>query len=187
MDDIFTQLPSDKSLAAVSACVCNPHNIPTYPKNWIPANCAHTHEGARRSGKPLPVADTATSDLGYPRYFNSGLFLFKPNKPDYEKMISDLKLRGSDLAAMAFPDQDYLNAFYKDFVMLPYKYNALKTLSRFHQDLWRDDEVCNVHYILEKPWDAGRDGEFSKEEGRYQKVNSWWWNVFDGRRPFESK
>jgi hypothetical protein len=32
---------------------------------------------------------------------------------------------------------------------------------------------------VEKPWDAGRDSENSKEDGKYKKLNDWWWNMFD--------
>lgn len=46
-----------------------------------------------------------------------------------------------------------------------------------HANLWRDDEVRCLHYILaDKPWHtrvlAGGTGE-------YDEVHSWWWGAFD--------
>ncbi|KAI8847556.1 nucleotide-diphospho-sugar transferase, partial [Chytridium lagenaria] len=154
MDDIFTQLPEGKDLAAVPACVCNPHKIKTYPDWWIPENCAHTHAGrARSSSIPSVTYLTATPLQSSPRYFNSGLLLLRPSLTTFNHILDDLANKGDILAEYAFPDQDYLNHLYKDFVPLSYKYNALKTLWKYHQDLWETEEVCNIHYILEKPWD----------------------------------
>jgi len=35
---------------------------------------------------------------------------------------------------------------------LSYRYNALKTLRYCHKEMWRDEDVKNVHLILKKPW-----------------------------------
>ena len=54
---------------------------------------------------------------------------------------------------MLFYDQDLLSIVYRHkWLPLPYTYNALKPMRACHADLWRDDEVKVLHYILEKPW-----------------------------------
>ncbi|KAJ3103575.1 hypothetical protein HDU97_009995 [Phlyctochytrium planicorne] len=181
MDDIFDQLPQGKELAAVPACVCNPHKIPTYPAWWTPENCAHTHEGrAKQQKKGIKSVEAAPStlDASAPRYFNSGLLLLRPSKATFDSLVNDLATKGDFLAEFRFPDQDYLNYLYKDFVALSYKYNALKTLWKYHTDLWETDEVCNIHYILEKPWDV--------PGGDYELINGWWWNVLE-KKPLFAK
>ena len=53
---------------------------------------------------------------------------------------------------------------------LPYVYNALKTLrwKGVHDQIWRDEEVKNVHYILSpKPWEE-KEGESEDE------THAWW-------------
>ncbi|KAJ3216183.1 hypothetical protein HDU67_009832 [Dinochytrium kinnereticum] len=187
MDDVFDQLPEGKELGAVPACVCNPHKIKTYPDWWIPENCAHTHEGASRATQssdsdsaisfaaPASVTSIPTTTRS-PRYFNSGLLLLRPSKKTFDGLLDDLANKGEFLADFSFPDQDYLNHLYPDFVGLSYKYNALKTLWKYHQKLWNDSEVCNVHFILEKPWDV--------PGGDYKPINDWWWNVWEGKPLF---
>lgn len=76
-----------------------------------------------------------------------------------------------------FPDQDFLAAFFfGSFQPLPYIYNALKKLRIAHPAMWRDEEVKNVHYILQKPWDkqVGRD-----VGGPDEITHSWWWQEWD--------
>lgn len=75
-----------------------------------------------------------------------------------------------------FPDQDFLAAFYKGYYQpLPYIYNALKKLRGAHQDMWRDEEVKNVHYILRKPWEKqGRD-----LGGPDEVTHGWWWSAWE--------
>ena len=60
---------------------------------------------------------------------------------------------------------------------LPYCYNALKTLRVIHTNLWRDEEVRCLHYILsDKPWHT-KIGKDKHEE--YDELHSWWWERFD--------
>lgn len=50
------------------------------------------------------------------------------------------------VASYRFPDQDFLADFFNGhFVPLPWFYNAIKKLRAVHPDMWRDDEVRNVH------------------------------------------
>ena len=56
---------------------------------------------------------------------------------------------------------------------MPWCYNALKTLRKIHQQLWRDEEVRCLHYILAvKPWQTKVVDEWEKE------MHQWWWDRF---------
>lgn len=74
----------------------------------------------------------------------------------------------------SFPDQDLLAAFYKGrWKPLPWCYNALKTLRKAHQPLWRDEEIRCLHYILSvKPWHTKVVDEWEKE------MFQWWWDRY---------
>ena len=80
----------------------------------------------------------------------------------------------SDTIDYDFADQSLLSdVFYGRWVALPYIYNALKTLRHkgVHHQIWRDEEVKNIHYILSpKPWDE-KPGEESEES------HKWWWEL----------
>lgn len=81
------------------------------------------------------------------------------------------------VASFRFPDQDFLAAFFHNrFLPLPWFYNALKKLRAVHPDMWRDEEVRNVHYIINKPWEgrlAQNDPDFHTHE--------WWWQAYLAR------
>jgi hypothetical protein len=53
----------------------------------------------------------------------------------------------------------------------PYVYNALKTLRTAHANVWNDNDVKNVHYILGKPWNDEAVGNSSEE------THLWWWEI----------
>ena len=74
-----------------------------------------------------------------------------------------------------FDDQDILAVFYKGrWKPLPWCYNALKTLRRIHQPLWRDEEVRCLHYILGvKPWQTKVVDEWERE------MHQWWWDRYN--------
>ena len=79
------------------------------------------------------------------------------------------------VSTFKFPDQDLLAAFFEGkWKVLPWCYNALKTLRIIHQPLWRDDEIRCLHYILaEKPWKTPRG-----TAGDYEEVHGWWWDRY---------
>ena len=86
-------------------------------------------------------------------------------------------LQTSDrVATFGFTDQDLLAAYFEGrWKVLPWCYNALKTLREVHKSLWRDDEVRCLHYILhDKPWDTPRG-----TAGEYEVQNVWWWDRYD--------
>lgn len=52
-----------------------------------------------------------------------------------------------------------------------------------HKQIWRDESVKNVHYILApKPWD-----EKAGEEGKGDETHVWWWDVNRERLAEERK
>lgn len=64
-------------------------------------------------------------------------------------------------------------------VPLSYRYNALKTLRWNHKDIWKDEDVKNVHYILSpKPWET-KDSD--------DPTFAWWWECNDKRMTKEKE
>ncbi|KAI9321805.1 nucleotide-diphospho-sugar transferase [Dichotomocladium elegans] len=144
MDELMRiTLPPDH-IAASHACRCNLHKIKTYPADWVPANCGFTHYNSTRSSSLATNAD----------YFNSGLVVLQPSKSKFQQIRQRLDSI-PDLRVYPFPDQDFLNEeFREQWFLLPYGYNALKTLPVAHAPIWHLEDVKNIHYILpRKPWD----------------------------------
>jgi hypothetical protein len=50
-----------------------------------------------------------------------------------------------------------------------------------HAQIWKDEEVKNVHYILAKPWDDKCKGESLED------THIWWWEVDEERREKEKQ
>jgi lipopolysaccharide biosynthesis glycosyltransferase len=107
---------------------------------------------------------------------NGGLQVVNPSLATYDLILAQLSNETS--MSYDFADQSLLSdVFNGRWVALPYVYNALKTMRSqgVHSEIWRDDEVKNVHYILSpKPWDE-KMGECSLE------VHEWWWVVNNER------
>ena len=168
----------ERVYAASHACACNPLRKPHYPKNWIPQNCAFTAQHAKpdeaQHTGPGPTAGIASP--------NGGLVVVNPSQGIYEKILQTLK-DGNSTGGYDFADQSLLgDLFYGRWVGLPYIYNALKTMrwEGVHHQIWRDDQVKNVHYILSpKPWDE-RPGETRDEAHR-------WWQKTNDERLAEEK
>ncbi|KAH7068124.1 glycosyl transferase family protein-like protein [Paraphoma chrysanthemicola] len=164
--------------AASHACVCNPLKKPHYPKNWVPENCAFTsqHDDPDTAQKQGAASDFG---LGMP---NGGLQVVNPSAAVYNLILEQLSNPSS--MDYDFADQSLLGDLFNGrWVALPYTYNALKTLRSkgVHHQIWRDDEVKNVHYILSpKPWD--------EEKGKCsQEIHEWWWDVNAERLEEEKK
>lgn len=103
---------------------------------------------------------------------NGGLQVVNPSSAVYNLILEQLSRETS--GSYDFADQSLLGDLFSGrWVALPYVYNALKTLrwSGVHDQIWRDDEVKNVHYILSpKPWD--------EEQGDgMEETHKWWWAV----------
>ena len=106
---------------------------------------------------------------------NGGLQVVNPSKAIYNQILAFME---SEAINMDFADQSLLSELYRGrWVPLPYIYNALKTLrwDGVHPEIWRDDKVKNIHYILApKPWD-----EMDKEGRNTSKdpTHAWWVKV----------
>lgn len=136
----------------------------------VPENCAFTSQHntpdvAQTTGPP-----PSTSPLGF---MNGGLQVVNPSSGVYNAILDHL---ASDAAInMDFADQSLLSDLFKNrWVPLPYIYNALKTLrwEGVHPQIWRDDKVKNIHYILaSKPWnEMGAEGNFIGKDA----THAWW-------------
>ena len=152
--------------AASHACVCNPLKKPHYPTDWVPANCAFTsqHDAPKEAQHTGPGP---TAGIGCP---NGGLVVVNPSRGVYDKILDALK-DGNITGGYEFADQSLLGDLFRGrWIGLPYIYNALKTMrwKVVHSDIWRDEEVKNVHYILSpKPWDESLE---TTKDGAHR----WW-------------
>lgn len=161
---------------AVHTCVCNLDHDSWAPESWTPENCAIAQLTA-----PDQLAEVKPDPPTFGN-FNSGTFLFRPSP-----QLSDFVRRkfedigNTALRAMKFPDQDFLNeAFDGRWASLSWKTNALKTWRYWHTNVWRDDQVAVLHYIVDKPWAArvGEDGT-AGYLGKDGETHQWWWAEYE--------
>ena len=173
---------SKRVFAAGHACVCNPLKKQHYPKNWVPEHCAFTSQHNTPDAAQTEGADPAVGPLGF---MNGGLQVVNPSKVLYGQILSHME---ADAVNMDFADQSLLSDLYRGrWVALPYIYNALKTLRwpGVHEQIWRDDQVKNVHYILSpKPWDEINDkGEWTGKD----ESHKWWIDMNRERKAHEKE
>lgn len=180
MDEIFdTALPDEMWIAAAHACVCNLDHDDWAPEDWKKENCGYTnlqHPSALEKGFSVPSGLSPPHTLAL---LNGGVFLYKPRKETWEDM-HHLFLTSPNLKNYQFPDQDFLAEFYRGkWLSLPWKYNALKTMKQWHPNIWRDEEMKGLHYIVDKPWQrrVASDG-IGGHLGRDGETHRWWWNVY---------
>lgn len=168
MDDLFhIELPSE-GIAASPACRCNPHHKPTYPKDWVTENCYYTYA---QTFPPYPDRDPIATEKDY---FNAGLLVLEPKRSDLAAFLN--LLASPDAPEFPFAEQDLLNAYFsRRWKILPYIFNALKTLRYCHPDMWNIKDVRNIHYILGKPWQHGNMGDSSYS---YADLDSLWWDIY---------
>ncbi|GAA5950791.1 hypothetical protein JCM21900_002019 [Sporobolomyces salmonicolor] len=167
MDELMSMPLEEGWIAASHACTCNPRKLAHYPSNWIPENCGHTQ--ARLT---TPLSASGFTKPTHTR-LNSGLVVLCPSASTFSSILEFLH---SDprVATYGFPDQDLLADFFAGrFRPLSYRYNALKTLKYCHPEMWRDDDVKNVHLILKKPWDH----QLPESDPDYE-THKWWWDTF---------
>ncbi|PNS15549.1 hypothetical protein CAC42_808 [Sphaceloma murrayae] len=176
-DPVFSMDLPDDWIAANHACVCNLDKDPWAPSDWTADNCAYTplsHPSALTSPTPVTPTSRATHHL-----LNSGFFLFTPSASLWTSML-DFFNSTPLLAEFKFPDQDFLAEFFRNrWRSVGWQYNALKTMRYWHPNIWRDDEVVVLHYIVDKPWakriaEDGRAGYL----GRDGETHGWWWNLW---------
>ena len=180
LDPIFTAhpLPHSDWIAANHACVCNLDGDPWAPADWTADNCAYTplaHPEALTKPTPVKPDSRPTYHL-----LNSGMFLFSPSAELWAAML-DFFNTTPLLGEFKFPDQDFLAEFFRNkWASLGWQYNALKTMRYWHPNIWRDDEVVVLHYIVDKPWALRNKPDGTAGYlGRDGVTHSWWWDSFD--------
>lgn len=180
MDSVFEYascLPQDW-IAANHACVCNLDSDPWAPKTWRPQNCAYTpltHPQALTESLQPAVDSPETYHL-----LNGGMFLFHPT-PELWGAMLELFNTTPLLSTFKFPDQDFLALFFKEkWRALGWQYNAIKTMRYWHPNIWRDDSVICLHYIVDKPWTKriGKDG-IAGYKGQDGETHQWWWKAYE--------
>ncbi|GJN89782.1 hypothetical protein Rhopal_002771-T1 [Rhodotorula paludigena] len=168
MDELLEMPMEPDWVAAAHACTCNPRKLAHYPKDWIPENCGHTQ--ARFT---VPLAHTAFTKPTHTR-LNSGAVVLQPSLALFSRMLAFLHT-DPRVATYSFPDQDLLADFFEGrYLPLSYRYNALKTLRYCHAEMWRDEDVKNVHFILKKPWYY----QLPQDDPDYE-THTWWWAAFE--------
>lgn len=184
MDELFdVVLPGIDWIAANHACVCNLDKDSWAPESWTKENCGYT--GLQPTSAPTPVpfvdCDKSGDEWSEPcRLLNSGMFIFTPHQSQWEHIVSFLNT-DERVKTFMFPDQDFLAAFFLNrWKSLGWQYNALKTMRYWHEHMWSDEEVRNLHYIVDKPWGKriGIDGT-AGYLGRDGITHQWWWNEYE--------
>ena len=179
-DPIFTNvvIPEDH-IGVCHDCTCN-----YGPKNewcseeWNPKNCAYTTQ-SHPEALTKPIQPTPSSRRTY-HAINTGTILYHPS-PKLSADILNYFNTTDKLESFKCPDQDLLETFFHNrFITLPWKYNATKTMRRRHPNIWRDDKVVSLHYIVEKPWSArvGKDGK-AGYMGLDGETHQWWWDKYE--------
>jgi inositol 3-alpha-galactosyltransferase len=180
MDELFEmELPGKNWIAANHACVCNLDHDSWAPGDWNKENCAYTGLAAESPPTPVPTLGGREGKSTH-TLLNSGLFVFHPFQSQWEEMIKFLN-EAEEVKSYLFPDQDFLADFFKArWKSLPWKYNALKTMRYWHENLWKDEEVRNLHYIVDKPWSQRiRDDGIAGHLGKDGVTHGWWWVEFE--------
>lgn len=161
MDELFDLDLGEDQMAACHACRCNPEHNPTYPASWNPANCFYTYAAGADDTEHLDLVEN---------HMNSGLMVLEPGETAFSELSRTVR-ELDDISRFAFAEQDFLDEHFEGrWRPLPYVYNALKTLPFVHPDVWRLPEVKNIHFIIDKPWDAAPD----PEDPYYALVKEWW-------------
>ena len=181
MDHAFSiVLPGKDWLAANHACVCNLDHDSWAQRDWNPHNCAYTplrHPSALTSPTPFPSSTEAKPTH---RRMNSGMFIFHPSDTLWMSLLECFST-SEKLSTYKFPDQDFLDDFFADRRMsIGWQYNAIKTMRNWHENIWRDEEVRGLHYIVDKPWErrVASDG-IAGYLGRDGVTHGWWWDVWE--------
>lgn len=187
VDDIFT-LPQvqrlvPNELAATPICCCNRDNDPRAPDEWKKENCYYTQLADPSAASSPPVFHERSPPTH--KTLNGGMFVFTPSRHLWNAMMKEFEICET-LGDMIFPDQEFLALFFRDrWTPLPWKFNALKTMRYWHRNIWRDQEVTCLHYIVDKPWTKRLEWDENEKpiagiKGKDGRTHSWWWKEYEG-------
>jgi lipopolysaccharide biosynthesis glycosyltransferase len=109
---------------------------------------------------------------------NSGTVVLNPSKDQADALYAFFS-SNDRLMSYIFPDQDLLSEFYEGrWKPISWEYNALRMLRTIHSDVWKDDQVRCVHYILpDKPWLSRKNPD--ENLPHFGLLHDWWWQSFD--------
>lgn len=179
MDELFDlELPRDW-IAANHVCVCNLDDDKWAPQTWTKENCAFINSGPLSPPPPVPNLKEDPNAKQTHTLLNSGLFIFTPFESQWQDILQFLNT-DTRVKQYLFPDQDFLaDFFYGRWKSVRWVYNALKTWKYWHPNFWRDEEVRNLHYIVDKPWNkrVGKDG-VAGYLGNDGITHQWWWDEY---------
>ncbi|KAI5927919.1 nucleotide-diphospho-sugar transferase [Camillea tinctor] len=170
IDDMMEMEIPDGGIACAHVCACNPRKIPHYSKDWIPENCPFTAAN-QTTGEPVPITPESPE---HHHLLNSGTVILQPSKKQFDTLIHTLNTH-PDVPNMWLPDQELLAVVYRNrWRPLPYTYNALKPMRSCHANMWRDEDVRILHYILDKPWQS----RYFDANDPVQSTHRLWWEFF---------
>jgi len=117
---------------------------------------------------------TATSDVGWPDCFNSGMFVFVPSQDTYSKLLEAAKEEGSFDGG----DQGLLNAFFPDWNRVSFTYNMVASATYTYLPAFKrfGKDVKLVHFLgSTKPW----HGESQQSQcATYNGFIKAWWAIY---------
>ena len=178
--DLFTMdLPSD-GLLANGACVCNLDDDAWSPPSWKKENCIYTgmkHPDCLTSPRPVDSTDGPRETY---RLLNSGMFVFHPSQQQWDAVLHMFNSKPDLMRTYDFPDQDFITDFFDGkWINVGYAYNAIKTARYWHPEMWDDDAIRVLHYIVDKPWSkrVGEDG-VAGYRGDDGVTHQWWWTAY---------
>jgi inositol 3-alpha-galactosyltransferase len=185
MDELFdVDMPGRDWIAAVHSCLCNADRDTWAFGVGRKEPCAFeglVHTDTLTKPRSVPTTQELDNGVGKSAHvlFNSGLFVFTPSPELWDRMLEFFNTTPL-LTTMLFADQDFLAEFFRDkWMPLGYQYNATKAMRWWHKEMWRDEEVRNFHYMVDKPWKEriGPDGR-AGYLGRDGETHGWWWREF---------
>jgi lipopolysaccharide biosynthesis glycosyltransferase len=136
----------------------------------IPENCGFTATD-KATGEPPVLTDDSPRTH---HLLNSGVVVLRPSQKEYEALLDAMNTH-PDVPSMTFVEQDLLAEVYRNkWKRLPYTYNALKPMRACHSDLWRDEDVKVLHYILNKPWQS----RTYDAEDTVESTHKLWWDAY---------
>lgn len=169
-----------KRMCATHVCVCNLDGDAWAPASWVPENCAHTHVSGPDGIAEIQSEPSTRGEM------NTGAFAFHPSEEMRAFVMGAFESTpAEELRKLKFPDQDFLNDVFRGrWMPLSWRVNALKTWRYWHPNVWRDDEVAVLHYIVDKPWAArvactSGGKKVAGYKGDDGETHSWWWDAFE--------
>ncbi|CAD6439499.1 33922979-5fb2-4353-aea3-91d2f6de76cc-CDS [Sclerotinia trifoliorum] len=169
-----------KLLAANHVCVCNLDQDSWAPTDWCRENCAYTTTSNHPPQQTTQHVPPTGTGLRTHTLLNSGLFIFTPSEETWNDMWNFIHTHGTTLSSYQFADQDFLTEWWRDrWVSVGWKWNALKTWRHWHPEMWRDEDVRALHYIVDKPWRARVPASgIAGYKGNDGVTHGWWWEAY---------